>query len=175
MSSHSPSQSSRSRPCSDLAVRRTSRVLLDTCSLGGLEVGRHLSRLSFVTCFGARSPVKRFTCRVIEPSSPTLGRRHLSGASSKSPLYNICIARLLIAGQASRLTHDNHYTLIRLGCQPRPKSAESVADISLVYHRQVVDISQFNLMDLKVLEGTPPTHTERSRFGSPVPFPHTYK
>mgnify|MGYP003144233768 CR=1 FL=1 len=55
--------------------------------------------------------------------------------------------------------------------KPDPKSAESVADISPVYHRQVVDISQFNLMDLKVLEGTPPTHTERSRFGSPVPSP----
>jgi hypothetical protein len=120
-SSHSPSQSSRSRPCSDLAVRRTSRVLLDTCSLGGLEVGRHLSRRSLVTCFGARSPVKRFTCRLTTPSSSILGRRHLSGTSSKSPLYIICIRQLLLLWAGQSPNPCNHYTEVRPGSQARPK------------------------------------------------------
>ena len=91
-------KSSRAFPLSDLNADRTFLVHLDTCNLGGLEVGRHLSRLSFITCLGAVVPCTRFGCRLTRPSESICGRSALSGTSIKSPLYIICIVRPLYCG-----------------------------------------------------------------------------
>ena len=95
-------KSSRACPCSDLNAVRIFLVHFDTCSLGRLDSGRHLSRRLFGTCFSALVPC---TCLIPRPTLPstTLGTRHLSGTSIKSPLYVIYIVRLLYCGWASRL------------------------------------------------------------------------
>ena len=111
-------KSSRSLPLSDLYAARTFRVHLDTCNLGGLEVGRHLSRLSLTTRFlGAVVPCIRFGCRVIRPSDSICGRSALSGTAIKSPLYMICIVRPLYCGRARRPNQSTYYDRFGAGCQ----------------------------------------------------------
>ena len=131
-------KSSRACPCSDLNADRTSLVHLDTCSLGNLDSGRHLSRFLFGTCRSALVPC---ICFIPSPTLPstTLGTRHLSGTSIKSPLYIICIVRLLYCGPNQSPDPCTYYDRLHQDCQVKPTHTKTmtrfVADISLLYHR----------------------------------------
>ena len=130
-------KSSRAFPCSDLNADRISLVHLDTCSLGNLDSGRHLSRFEFGTCRSALVPCIRLGCRLITPLS-IVGTKHLSGTSIKSPLYVIYMMRLLYCGPNQSPDPCTYYDRLHQDCQVKPTHTKTmtrfVADISLVYH-----------------------------------------